>query len=128
EGEAVRLPLHQGDVVLADGRVPAVGGAAGDVGAQPALRRARRDVGGGPPGGGAVVEGSVAHLLDLSAPAEAAGSVVRAVASRPVRDSRAVLRLFTSGLLRGGLCKRSHLRTRTRVVAGVTVRQRLGQD
>ncbi len=65
EGEAVRLPRHQGDVVLADGGVPAVGGAARGVGAQPAVGHGRGDVAARPPGLGAVVEGAVPHLLGL---------------------------------------------------------------
>ncbi len=65
EGELVRLPGDQGDVVLAEGRVPAVGGAAGGVGAQPAVGHGGGDVAARPPGIGAVVEGAVPDLLGL---------------------------------------------------------------
>ncbi|CAM5471865.1 hypothetical protein SHIRM173S_04871 [Streptomyces hirsutus] len=67
-----------------------------------------------------------------SAPAGAAGSAVSAVASRPVRDSSAVLRLFTSGLLwwedtAATRWERSHP-YRDIVVADVTLRQQAGRD
>ncbi len=84
---------------------------------------------------GSVVVSKVPFLScsTSSAPACPAGSAVSPAASRAVRDSRVVLRRFTSGLLGGRYgftlpWERSQMRTQDMLVGGVTWRQRSGRD